>query len=162
MGRSAGYRESYLGNRSCLDSAGNGVTPIVFRHSGGDFQGMGVFRSDEGLGKGAWQAVSRRSRRCRRAQPPPVSGLLRRTSSLAPLAPGQSCHFRAKKELSVAVVEGLSSKAKVTVGISYGFRAFRITELLPYQAIGKLPGVPPTHKFYGRSRIPRLRSLSRK
>ena len=55
VGRSGGYRELHLGDRSCLDSAGTGVTPIVFRHSGWDFRGMGVHRSDEGLGKGASQ-----------------------------------------------------------------------------------------------------------
>ena len=69
----------------------------------------------------------------------------------APLSLGQSCHFRAKKELSVPVVEGLSGKANVAMGISCWFRAFRIAELLAYQAIGKLPRVTLTHRSYGRS-----------
>jgi hypothetical protein len=48
-------------------------------------------------------------------------------------------------------VGGLSGKANVAMGISCWFRAFRIAELLPYQAIGNLPGVPLTHRFHGRS-----------
>ena len=49
MGKPTGYEESYLRNRSCLDSAGNWVMPTVFRPWGRDFQGMGVFQSDEGF-----------------------------------------------------------------------------------------------------------------
>lgn len=43
-------------------------------------------------------------------------------------------YFRAKKQLSSGVVEGLNNKVKVTMRKSYGFRTFRITELI--------------HKFY--------------
>ena len=37
-------------------------------------------------------------------------------------------YFKAKKEFSSGVVEGLNNKAKVTMRKSYGFRTFRITE----------------------------------
>ena len=46
-------------------------------------------------------------------------------------------HFRARKEFSSGVIEGLNNKAKVTMRESYGFRAFRVTEL--------------THRFFKRT-----------
>jgi transposase len=57
-------------------------------------------------------------------------------------------YFKAKKEFSSGVVEGLNNKAKVTMRKSYGFRTFRITELALYHALGKLPEPELTHKFY--------------
>ena len=48
-------------------------------------------------------------------------------------------YFRAKKQLSSGVMEGLNNKAKVTMRKSYGFRTFRITEIALYHALGKLP-----------------------
>ena len=41
-------------------------------------------------------------------------------------------YFKAKKEFSSGVVEGLNNKAKVTMRRSYGFRTFRILELALY------------------------------
>jgi transposase len=38
-------------------------------------------------------------------------------------------YFKAKKQFSSGVVEGLNNKVKVTMRKSYGFRTFRITEL---------------------------------
>ena len=38
-------------------------------------------------------------------------------------------YFRAKKQFSSGVVEGLNNKVKVTMRKSYGFRTFRITEI---------------------------------
>ena len=38
-------------------------------------------------------------------------------------------YFRARKEFSSGVIEGLNNKAKVTMRRSYGFRTFRVTEL---------------------------------
>ena len=55
-------------------------------------------------------------------------------------------YFRAKKQLSSGVVEGLN--AKLTMRKSYGFRTFRITELALYHALGKLPEPQLTHRFY--------------
>jgi transposase len=57
-------------------------------------------------------------------------------------------YFKAKKEFSSGVVEGLNNKAKVTMRRSYGFRTFRITELALYHTLGKLPEPELTHEFY--------------
>ncbi len=48
-------------------------------------------------------------------------------------------YFKAKKQFSSGVVEGLNNKAKVTMRRSYGFRTFRILELALYHSLGKLP-----------------------
>jgi transposase len=47
-------------------------------------------------------------------------------------------YFRARKEFSSGVIEGLNNKAKVTMRKSYGFRTFRVTELALYHSLGKL------------------------
>ena len=57
-------------------------------------------------------------------------------------------YFKAKKQFSSGVVEGLNNKAKVTMRKSYGFRTFRITELALYHALGKLPEPELTHEFF--------------
>lgn len=57
-------------------------------------------------------------------------------------------YFRARKQFSSGVVEGLNNKAKVTMRKSYGFRTFRITELALYHALGKLPEPQLSHRFY--------------
>ena len=57
-------------------------------------------------------------------------------------------YFRAKKQFSSGVVEGLNNKVKVTMRKSYGFRTFRITELALYHALGKLPEPKLTHEFF--------------
>ena len=57
-------------------------------------------------------------------------------------------YFRAKKEFSSGVVEGLNNKAKVTMRKAYGFRTFRATEIALYHALGNLPEPPTTHTFY--------------
>ena len=57
-------------------------------------------------------------------------------------------YFKAKKQFSSGVVEGLNNKVKVTMRKSYGFRTFRITELALYHALGKLPEPKPTHEFF--------------
>lgn len=57
-------------------------------------------------------------------------------------------YFKAKKQFSSGVVEGLNNKAKLTMRKSYGFRTFRITELALYHALGKLPEPQLTHEFY--------------
>ena len=57
-------------------------------------------------------------------------------------------YFRARKQLSSGVVEGLNNKAKVTMRKSYGFRTFRITEIALYHALGKLPEPQLAHRFY--------------
>ena len=57
-------------------------------------------------------------------------------------------YFKARKEFSSGVVEGLNNKAKVTMRKSYGFRTFRITELALYHSLGKLPEPKLTHEFF--------------
>ena len=49
-------------------------------------------------------------------------------------------YFRARKQFSSGVAEGLNNKAKLTMRKSYGFRTFHITEIALYHALGKLPG----------------------
>src|SRR5262249_4671965 len=56
-------------------------------------------------------------------------------------------YFKAKKEFSSGVVEGLNNKAKVTMRKSYGLRTFRILELALYHALGKLPSVNFTMNY---------------
>ncbi len=57
-------------------------------------------------------------------------------------------YFKAKKQFSSGVVEGLNNKAKVTMRKSYGFRTFRILELALYHSLGKLPEPEVTHEFF--------------
>jgi len=57
-------------------------------------------------------------------------------------------YFRARKEFSSGVIEGLNNKAKVTMRKSYGFRTFRVTELALYHSLGKLPEPELTHGFF--------------
>lgn len=57
-------------------------------------------------------------------------------------------YFKAKKQFSSGVVEGLNNKAKVTMRRSYGFRTFRILELALYHSLGKLPEPQLTHEFF--------------
>lgn len=57
-------------------------------------------------------------------------------------------YFKAKKQFSSGVVEGLNNKAKVTMRKAYGFRTFRATELALYHVLGKLPEPKLAHSFY--------------
>ena len=57
-------------------------------------------------------------------------------------------HFRAKKQFSSGVIEGLNNKAKVTLRKSYGYRTFRIAELSLYHVLGRLPEPKLAHRFF--------------
>ena len=57
-------------------------------------------------------------------------------------------YFRAKKQFSSGVVEGLNNKAKLTMRKAYGFRTFDVIEIALYHALGKLPEPNATHRFY--------------
>ena len=57
-------------------------------------------------------------------------------------------YFRAQKMISSGVVEGLNTKAKVTLRKSYGFRTYRVLELSLYHSLGKLPEPECTHDFF--------------
>ena len=57
-------------------------------------------------------------------------------------------YFRARKQFSSGVVEGLNNKAKVTLRKVYGYRPFRIAELSLFHVLGKLPEPKLAHDFY--------------
>jgi transposase len=57
-------------------------------------------------------------------------------------------YFRARKQFSSGVIEGLNNKAKVTMRKAYGYRTFRATELALYHVLGKLPEPKLAHRFY--------------
>ena len=57
-------------------------------------------------------------------------------------------YFRARKEFSSGVIEGLNNKAKVTMRKAYGYRSFRIAELSLFHVLGKLPEPTLAHDFY--------------
>jgi transposase len=57
-------------------------------------------------------------------------------------------YFRAKKQFSSGVIEGLNNKAKVTMRKAYGYRTFRVAELSLYHVLGKLPEPELAHKFF--------------
>ena len=57
-------------------------------------------------------------------------------------------YFRARKQFSSGVIEGLNNKAKVTMRKAYGFRTFHATELALYHVLGKLPEPKLAHSFY--------------
>lgn len=56
-------------------------------------------------------------------------------------------YFRARKQFSSGVVEGLNNKCKVTMRKAYGFRTFRATEIALYHVLGKLPEPSLAHRF---------------
>ena len=57
-------------------------------------------------------------------------------------------YFKAQKQFSSGVIEGLNNKAKVTMRKSYGFRTFRVLELALYHSLAKLPEPELTHEFF--------------
>lgn len=56
--------------------------------------------------------------------------------------------FRAKKEFSSGIVEGLNTKAKLTTRKAYGFKSYKTLELVLYHNLAKLPEPVFTHKFF--------------
>ena len=57
-------------------------------------------------------------------------------------------YFKAKKEYSSGVVEGLNNKVKLTLKRSYGFRTAEAREVALYHTLGKLPEPTLTHSFF--------------
>ena len=53
--------------------------------------------------------------------------------------------FRARKEFSSGIVEGLNAKAKVATRKAYGFKRFKTLELALYHNLGALPEPVETH-----------------
>jgi len=56
-------------------------------------------------------------------------------------------YFRAKREYSGGVIEGLNNKAKLTLRKSYGFRTDQAREIALFHVLGKLPEPQFTHEF---------------
>jgi hypothetical protein len=56
--------------------------------------------------------------------------------------------FKAKKNVSSGIVEGLNSKLKLTFKKAFGFRTYQVTEIQLYQTLGNLPVPEFTHKFF--------------
>ena len=56
--------------------------------------------------------------------------------------------FRVPGGLSSGPVEGLNTKAKVTMRKSYGFKTLDCLEVALYHTLGSLPDPPITHKFW--------------
>jgi len=56
--------------------------------------------------------------------------------------------FRAKKEFSSGVVEGLNNKAKLTIKKAYGYKSIRMLEVALYHTLGNLPEPKSTHRFF--------------
>jgi transposase len=57
-------------------------------------------------------------------------------------------YFRANKQFSSGVIEGLNNKAKVTLRKPYGYGTFRIAELSVYHVLGKLAEPKLDYKFF--------------
>ena len=55
--------------------------------------------------------------------------------------------FRARGEVSAAIVEGFNNKAKLTTRKAYGFRSFKCLEIALYHTLGQLPERETTHRF---------------
>jgi transposase len=55
--------------------------------------------------------------------------------------------FRARKEFSCGVVEGLNNKAKLATRKAYGFRTYEALEVVLYHTLGKLPEPKCAHAF---------------
>lgn len=56
--------------------------------------------------------------------------------------------FKAKKQFSSGIVEGLNNKVKLTMRKSYGFREYKTTRIALFHALGKLPEPPLTHRLW--------------
>jgi transposase len=55
--------------------------------------------------------------------------------------------FKAKKEFSSGIVEGLNYKIKLTIRKAYGYRTLEAAEIALYHALGQLPEPELAHRF---------------
>lgn len=55
--------------------------------------------------------------------------------------------FRARKEFSSGIVEGLNYKIKLTLRKAYGFKTLEAAEIALYHTLGRLPEPKLTHEF---------------
>ena len=56
-------------------------------------------------------------------------------------------YFKAKKQFTNAVTEGLNHKARASLAGSYGHRSHEVLELVLYHRLANLPEPPSTHRF---------------
>jgi transposase len=56
-------------------------------------------------------------------------------------------YFRAKRQYTNAMVEGMNHKARVSLARSFGHRSFKVLKLVLYHNLGELPEPPWSHKF---------------
>lgn len=56
-------------------------------------------------------------------------------------------YFRAKRQYTSAMVEGMNHKARVSLARSFGHRSFRVLQLVLYHNLGELPEPPWSHEF---------------
>ena len=80
-----------------------------------------------------------------RSRIPPIQKIARMLRAHRPLLLN---YFKARKEFSSGVIEGLNYIGKVTMRRAYGFRVFRILEMALYHSLGKLPEPELTHEFF--------------
>jgi transposase len=57
-------------------------------------------------------------------------------------------YFKAKKQFSSGVVEGMNRKINLTTRKAFGFRTFNALEIALYHTMGKLPEPKSTHEFF--------------
>jgi transposase len=56
-------------------------------------------------------------------------------------------YFRARRQYTNAMVEGMNHKARVSLARSFGHRSFEVLKLVLYHNLGELPEPPCSHKF---------------
>ncbi|OIP39536.1 MAG: hypothetical protein AUK47_02660 [Deltaproteobacteria bacterium CG2_30_63_29] len=56
-------------------------------------------------------------------------------------------YFRAKKEYSSGVVEGLNTKVKLVTRKAYGYRLFKTIRIALFHTLGHLPEPEHAHRF---------------
>jgi len=105
-----------------------------------DFQSFRGYRSPYWAG----QFLDRWCRQTMRSKIEPMKKVAKMLRNHRPLLLNW---FRAKGQLSSAVVEGFNNKAKLTTRKAYGFRTYHALEIALYHALGALPEPEFTHRF---------------
>ena len=105
-----------------------------------DFQGFWEYVSPAWAGK----FLDRWTTRAMRSRIEPMKKIARMLRSHRELILNW---FRARGELSSAVVEGLNNKAKLTTKKAYGYKSFKVASVALYHTLGNLPEPKRTHRF---------------
>lgn len=56
-------------------------------------------------------------------------------------------YFKARRQFTNSITEGLNHKARVSLARSFGHKSFRVLQTVLYHTLGSLPEPPSTHKF---------------